>query len=206
MASIDIRFSTRIYRARLSGANAVRLNEDLKRSSLSIAEDDEAGQRWCAENHYNGYTSYASLDDLPWRFPDFADLTKRLDRHVAAFAKALDFDLGRKTLVLDDIWINVLPPGGAHGGHIHPHAAVSGTYYVSVPAGAGAIRFEDPRLPLMMAAPPRRRLARPENRTFVTLKPQERTLFLWESFLRHEVPVNEAKSERISVSFNYRRG
>ena len=141
MASIDIRFSTRIYRARLSGANAVRLNEDLKRSSLSIAEDDEAGQRWCAENHYNGYTSYASLDDLPWRFPDFADLAKHLDKHVAAFAKELDFDLGAKKLVLDDLWINILPPGGVHTSHIHPHSAISGTYYVSIPEGASAIKF-----------------------------------------------------------------
>lgn len=203
MASIDIRFSTRIYRARLSGANAVRLNEDLKRSSLSIAEDDEAGQRWCAENHYNGYTSYASLDDLPWRFPDFADLAKHLDKHVAAFAKELDFDLGAKKLVLDDLWINILPPGGVHTSHIHPHSAISGTYYVSIPEGASAIKFEDPRLGLMMAAPPRKKTAKPDNKSFIYVAPQDRTVILWESWLRHEVPLNEAAEDRISISFNY---
>jgi uncharacterized protein (TIGR02466 family) len=26
---------------------------------------------------------------------------------------------------------------------------------------------------------------------------------MWESWLRHEVPANQAKAERVSVSFNY---
>ncbi|MBN9062217.1 MAG: hypothetical protein BGP06_09190 [Rhizobiales bacterium 65-9] len=203
MASVDIRFSTRIYRARLAGARAVTLNEELARSCLSIATDDAAGQAWCAENHYNGYTSYASLNDLPWRFPDFADLAKLLDRHVAAFARELDLDLGSKSLTLDDIWINILPPGGVHTSHIHPHSAISGTYYVAIPKGASAIKFEDPRLGFMMAAPPRKKNAAPDNRSFVYIAPQERTVLLWESWLRHEVPVNESDSDRISISFNY---
>ena len=203
MASIDRLFVTRLYRAKLAGAKAARLNADLAKSCRVISQEDRAGQDWCRKNGYRGYTSYASLDDLPWRFPDFADLAKHLDKHVAAFAKTLDVDLGKKALVLDDLWINILPPGGAHSAHIHPHAAISGTYYVAIPEGAGAIKFEDPRLGFMMSAPPRRKTARPENRTFVTVAPKERTLLLWESFVRHEVPVNEAKEDRISVSFNY---
>jgi uncharacterized protein (TIGR02466 family) len=31
-------------------------------------------------------------------------------------------------------------------------------------------------------------------------------ILLWESFVRHEVPVNRSPEERISVSFNYRWG
>ena len=37
--------------------------------------------------------------------------------------------------------------GAVHTPHIHPHSVVSGTYYVTVRRGCGAIRFEDPRLP-----------------------------------------------------------
>jgi uncharacterized protein (TIGR02466 family) len=33
---------------------------------------------------------------------------------------------------------------------------ISGTYYVTVPPKSGAIRFEDPRLPMLMAAPPKK--------------------------------------------------
>ena len=84
-----------------------------------------------------------------------------------------------------------------------PHAAVSGTYYVALPKGASAIRFEDPRLPLMMAAPVRKQTARAHNKPFVTVEPKPGMLLLWESWLRHDVPLNDARGQRVSVSFNY---
>jgi uncharacterized protein (TIGR02466 family) len=201
MPTVDALFVTKLYRSELADDGG-RLGADLDAACRSIAADDAAGRRWSRRNGYPGYTSYASLNDLPWRVPAFADLVKAIDRHVAAFAGELDFDLKGK-LKLDSLWINVLDPGGIHTGHIHPHSAVSGTYYVSVPDGAGAIRFEDPRLPLMMAAPPRKRKARDENRLFATVAPRAGTLLLWESWLRHEVPFNGAQEQRISVSFNY---
>jgi uncharacterized protein (TIGR02466 family) len=39
---------------------------------------------------------------------------------------------------------------------------------------------------------------------FVYVEPQAGSVFLWESWLRHEVAPGTAKSERVSVSFNYR--
>jgi uncharacterized protein (TIGR02466 family) len=93
--------------------------------------------------------------------------------------------------------------GAVHTAHIHPKSVISGTYYVAVPEGAGALKLEDPRLGLMMAAPSRRPSAARDNQTFVYLEPKAGKLFLWESWLRHEVPPNRAHGERISVSFNY---
>jgi uncharacterized protein (TIGR02466 family) len=203
MAVIETLFVTRLYRADLEPVRD-RLNADLDGACRSIAQDDEAGQRWCRKHGYPGYTSYASLSDLPWRFPVFGDLVRRLDRHVAAFGKALELDLKGRKLALDSLWINVLPPGGVHTSHIHPHSVVSGTYYVAVPKGASAIKFEDPRLGFMMAAPPKKAKAAQDNRPFVYVTPSPGTVLLWESFVRHEVPLNEADDERISISFNYR--
>ena len=114
---------------------------------------DGAGRR---EHGYRGYTSYASLNDLPQRDPAFADLKRLLDRHVAAFAADCGFELGGRSLKLDSLWVNLLKPGGTHSGHIHPHSVVSGTCYVAVPPGSGALKLEDPRLPMLMAAPPLR--------------------------------------------------
>src|ERR687897_3051990 len=190
MASIETLFVTKIYRAELAGAKAARMTGELEAACLSIAEDDTAGQRWCAKNGYPGYTSYASLNDLPWRIPVFGELLKELDRHVAAFAKELEFDLQGRKLVMDSLWINILPPGGIHTSHIHPHSVVSGTFYVTIPQGASALKLEDPRLGFMMAAPPRRKRAGPENRPFAYLAPKPGTVLLWESWLRHEVPLN----------------
>ncbi|MCZ4368090.1 TIGR02466 family protein [Sulfitobacter dubius] len=203
MSNIKSLFATRLYHAALSDHGKPIDTDELAASCFSIAEDDEAGQDWCEENGYAGYTSYASLDDLPYRFPIFKDLVAVLDKHVAAFAKDLDFDLGARKLVLDSLWLNILPEGGIHTSHIHPHSVISGTTYVTMPEGASAIRFEDPRLPMMMAAPGRVKDAREELRPFIYVAPDAGDVLLWESWLRHEVPMNMIEEDRVSVSFNY---
>lgn len=203
MAKIETHFPTLVYRDRLGGSGAERLNDDLAATCRAIAAEDKLGQCWCRDNGYPGYTSYASLADLPWRAPPVATLVARLDGHVASFARALDYDLSGRRLVLDSIWINILKTGGMHAGHIHPGSVISGTYYVAVPKGASALRLEDPRLGLMMGAPPRRERAAAANRAFIYLAPTAGSLILWESWLRHEVPVNQARADRISISFNY---
>ncbi|MDG1067394.1 MAG: TIGR02466 family protein [Sulfitobacter sp.] len=199
MPEIKSLFVTRLYHASLDGIDA----DELEKSCYSIAEDDEAGQEWCEENGYPGYTSYASLTDLGWRFPIFADVIKAVDAHVAAFAEDLQLNLDGRALKLEDIWINILPEGGTHSGHIHPHSVISGTTYVAMPDGASTIKFEDPRLPMMMAAPARVKDAREELRTFTYVAPAVGDVLLWESFIRHEVPMNMSEEDRISVSFNY---
>jgi uncharacterized protein (TIGR02466 family) len=194
-------FATRFYEGSLQDGALV---EELDASCRALAAEDEAGRRWSKAHGYRGYTSYASLNDLPQRDPAFADLVRALNRHVAAFAADCAFDLGGKRLKLDSLWVNVLKPGGAHSGHIHPHSVVSGTCYVAVPPGAGPLKLEDPRLPMLMAAPPRRADAPEDLKTFVYAEPQPGSVFLWESWLRHEVVPGTGQGERISISFNYR--
>ena len=203
MAQIDSLFVTRLYRAALSEHGPKIDPQEMEASCITIAEDDEAGQDWCEENGYPGYTSYASLTDLPWRFPIFADLVKSLDAHVAAFAQDLELNLDGRELKLEDLWINILPEGGTHASHIHPHSVISGTTYVLMPDGASALKLEDPRHAMMMAHPPRTKDCRRELRTFVYEAPNVGDVLLWESFIRHEVPMNMSEDERISVSFNY---
>jgi len=204
MSQIRSLFVTPLYHATLPEHGAPIDAAELEASCLSIAEDDEAGQDWCEANDFPGYTSYASLTDLGWRFPIFADLIKVLEVHVAAFVETLDFDLGDRKIVMEDIWINILPEGGIHTAHIHPHSVISGTTYVAMPEGASAIKFEDPRHAMMMAAPPRRADAREGLKAFVYVAPTVGDVLLWESWLRHEVPMNMAEDDRISVSFNYK--
>lgn len=204
MAHIESLFVTRLYHAALSELGKPVDPEELEASCWAIAEEDEAGQDWCEENGYPGYTSYASLDDLTWRSPIFKALKKVLDKHVKAFVKDLEFDLDGRKLVLEDLWINILPEGGYHSAHIHPHSVISGTTYVAMPEGASALRYEDPRHARMMATPPRMKEARREQQSFIYAKPVIGDVLLWESWLRHEVLMNQAEEERISVSFNYK--
>ena len=185
-------FPTLLYEAELGDET---LRRELSHSIRSLARDDAAGRRWSREHHYPGYTSYASLDDLPTRDPAVADLRTLLTRHASAFARECAFDLARKPR-LDSLWVNLLKAGGRHSGHIHPLSILSGTLYVEAPPASGAIRFEDPRLGLMMAAPPR-------ADAFVSIEPRPGLLLLWESWLRHEVLPGRGKGERLSISFNF---
>lgn len=204
MAATRTLFTTQVYEASFAGERGFEdFNAELAEACQMLAAEDRAGQAWCKAKGYGGYTSYASLDDLPTRATVFGDLKRRLDKHAAAFAGQLAFDLGAGKLRMDSLWVNILKPGATHTGHIHPHSVLSGTVYVAVPPGAGGLRLEDPRLPLMMAAPPRRADAPEGLQTFVTLQPAAGSLYLWESWLRHEVTPNQAKGERISISFNY---
>ena len=192
-------FVTHLYEGDLGDE---RLLSELAHSIRSMARDDVAGRRWSSEHRYAGYTSYASLNDLPKRDPAFAELARLLSRHAQNYADECAFDLARKPR-LDSLWVNLLKTGGQHSGHIHPHSIISGTFYVEVPAGSGAIRFEDPRLPLMMSAPARRKDAPEELQPFVTVQPRRGLLLMWESWLRHEVLAGSGRGERLSISFNF---
>jgi uncharacterized protein (TIGR02466 family) len=192
-------FVTPLYEAEI---DEERLLADLAHSIRSLANDDTAGRLWSREHHYPGYTSYASLNDLPKRDPAFAELARLLTRHATAFAKECAFDLARKPR-LDSLWVNLLRGSGHHAAHIHPHSIVSGSLYVEAPKGAGPIRFEDPRLPLMMAAPARRKDALEQLQPFVSVEPRSGLLLLWESWLRHEVLPGTGRGERLSISFNF---
>ncbi len=190
-------FPTLLYEAALNDADLLK---GLEAGARMLKREDRAGRNWSTEHGYPGYTSYASLDDLPVRDPYFGDLKRALDRHAQVFAQEAGFDLGARKPKLNGLWVNILKPGGGHSGHIHPHSIISGTLYLRVPPGAGPLKLEDPRLPLMMAAPQRSGDAQP----FHYAEPKRGTILMWESWLRHEVPQGSAKSERISISFNYR--
>ncbi|MBV9344501.1 MAG: hypothetical protein JOZ03_05865 [Gammaproteobacteria bacterium] len=195
-------FATHIYRGALP-ASAAALNRQLARECHQLRLDDAAGRRWSAHNYPGGYTSYGSAHRLHQLSPTFAALARHVDAHVRRFARVLRFDLTGRPLALTDCWVNIMGPGTTHGLHLHPLATLSGTYYVRVPRGAPGPKFEDPRLGLFMAAPPRARRAPRAQRAWVSLPVRAGQLLLFESWLRHEVPPHGRAAERISVSFNY---
>jgi len=196
-------FSTQIYCAPLLTKGGDKFNRELLLECQQVREFDEEGQRWSAKNYPGGYTSYGSMDQLHRFSSTFMELNRQLDRHVRAYAKALDWDLGGGKLKMTDCWVNIMPFGTVHSLHLHPNSVVSGTYYVATPKGCAGLKFEDPRLANFMAAPPRLAERHPNNDVFVTYPASAGQVILFESWLRHEVAPNPVKSERISLSFNY---
>ena len=196
-------FPTLVCHEPLAGRDHRQLNRELADECRSLALSDAAGRRWSAKHYIGGYTSYGSLDRLHRVSSLFARLQRRIDPRVAAYARALQYDLRGRRLAMTDCWVNVMPAGTVHSLHLHPASFISGTYYVDVPRGAARLKFEDPRLGLLMAAPPRRAAAPERFRAFVSVPAQAGDIVLFESWLRHEVPPARFAGERISISFNY---
>ncbi|MEO1303919.1 MAG: TIGR02466 family protein [Pseudomonadota bacterium] len=193
-------FPTRLQTTRLPDGT---LLDDLLDAVWMIEDGDQAGHEWCEREGYPGYTSYASLNDLPDRAPAFAELINVLNEQANAFAEAHQWALGSAKLICDSLWINILGEGGHHSGHIHPNSVISGTCYLAVPEGSGRIKFEDPRLLMMMAAPPIKPEAVQPYHRFHYVQPAPGDILMWESWLRHEVMTGQSDDPRISISFNY---
>jgi uncharacterized protein (TIGR02466 family) len=193
--AIKALFPTLLYHGALIRTAGTRFNRTLLDECQALAASDSAGRKWSAKHYFGGYTSYGSLDRLHLVSSVFAGLARRLDPHVRAFAAKLPYDLAGRRLAITDCWLNVMPAGVVHSLHLHPTSFISGTYYVQVPKGAGALKVEDPRLSRMMAAPP--------FKPFVSLPAKAGDVVLFESWLRHEVPPARYPGERISISFNY---
>jgi uncharacterized protein (TIGR02466 family) len=106
-------------------------------------------------------------------------------------------------------WANVNRLGDYHDPHNHPHAYLSGTYYVRVPASRAALRnradvrpgcitFYDPRATVNMTAIKDDPQIEPE----LTVSPRAGMILLWPAFLMHFVHPNLSEEPRISISFN----
>ena len=191
-------FATQIYQAKVKTDLP-----DLMKEIRQIEKADQKGREWSHDNYKNGYTSYGSWDQLHQLSSTFDVLEKQIRKHVVKFAKNLDYDLPAGALKVNSMWVNIMPEGSLHSAHIHPHSVISGTFYVEVPKQASAIKFEDPRLACFMNAPVPKPAAKKENRRFFSIAPVNSDLILFESWLKHEVPLNQSKKPRVSVSFNY---
>ena len=75
VTSIRTLFATPVYEASLADAPGfAAFNAELLEACQMLADEDRAGRAWCKAQGYGGYTSYASLNDLPARASVFGDL------------------------------------------------------------------------------------------------------------------------------------
>ncbi len=204
MALVDLFPTTYYYAPLIKDARArARLVKEIRAEIPRIRDFDDAGRKWCEKNYPGGYTSYGSLSELHQFSSTFAELRAHIDDHVTRFALALEADLEQHTLGVTQMWANVMPQGVVHTGHLHPLSTISGTFYVDVPKASSGLKFEDPRLGLFMGSIPRKARTGPRSERYHVLRPTEGYVVLFESWLRHEVPPNPVRGERVSVSFNY---
>lgn len=190
-------FPTLIYRDRALSPKS-RTHRELLEEAFVLREKDASGKQWSKKNYPSGFTSYGSMDELHKFSSPFWNLKDKIDQHTKKYLATLAFDVPFKEIVLTKMWVNVMGEGCTHGFHLHPLSVISGTYYVQVPKGASAIKFEDPRASQFMGRPSVKK-----SPPYLSVTPKAGELILFESWLKHEVPPHPSKIERVSVSFNY---
>lgn len=187
-------FPTTISQGALAKSQALRKN--LLKDIELISKEDKLGREWSKTNYGGGYTSYASLNNLHHRYPSFMEFEKLMAKEATSFAKKLGWNLKGLELQMTDCWANIMPQGTYHTLHFHPHSVISGAFYVTTPPNSVALKLEDPRMSFFMNAPQGRSM-------YVEIPAEEGKFILFESWLRHEVPPNQSKKPRVSISFNY---
>jgi len=195
-------FASQIYQAPVLAPRQA-LFKALQKEVHQIETADDQGQEWSRQQYPNGYTSYGSWDQLHRMSPNFEELKGRIDQHVRKYVRALQWDVSAKDIQMTRFWLNIMKPQTIHTMHIHPLSVVSGTFYLEVPPGSAPIKFEDPRFNQFMGRPPLKEKASPANESFLHFTPRAGQVLLFESWMRHEVPLQMAKKNRISMSFNY---
>lgn len=201
--SLHSLFPTRVYQAPCLSVKS-RLFSTLLDEAQTLLENDRAGHKWSVEAYNNGYTSYGSLDQLHQMSEAFKGLQVKIDRHVKNYLSTLGLQVSPQDLYMSRLWLNVMPANCYHAWHTHPLSVISGTFYLQLPKVKAPIRFEDPRMGLFMNRPPLKSSKAFEGeQNFYTLQPNAGDVLLFESWLRHEVPMHQDLEPRVSVSFNY---
>ncbi len=203
MKKIETVFPSLIYRGGFSSSVSKKLNSDLLKEIQYFSKEDRMGIDWSKKNYLGGYTSYASLSDMQHRAPAFSRLEEMLNKQVEVYAKRLHWERRGLKLRMTACWINIMPKGTYHTVHAHPLSVISGTYYVQTPSGSVSLKLEDPRISLFMNAPARKISAPRAEQLYYPIEAKAGNFVFFESWMRHEVPPNQSKKPRISISFNY---
>ena len=143
-------------------------------------------------------SNWQTPQDLHTR-PAFAEFVKLIETAARGVTRFLQVD--QYPMVITGCWGNVNPPGAFHPMHHHPNNYLSGVYYVSIPDSGSQIVFQDPRTQASMIMP------RPKQYTRLTAnganaQSKAGRMVIFPAWLKHTVPANEGKSDRISISFN----
>lgn len=104
-------------------------------------------------------------------------------------------NIGSKQLEITTFWMSRMLKNGFHARHLHAHSFYSGTYYVNADPKNSNIKFYDARIYKQFA---------PESNSgeVVEYRPESGKLLLWDSYLEHEVDINDTNVPRDAISFN----
>ena len=146
----------------------------------------------------SNYNGYQSSDLIPGDHPEIDKLVEEIDKKIDFCRK----QVGLAELEINNIWLNINPPGSYNHLHNHVGSVLSGVYYVDAKPEQGNIQFErsdgaEYHIPEYV-----------EKETYytstrATYAAKTGALYIFPGWMKHSVQGNVANTDRISISFNY---
>ena len=147
------------------------------------------------EQSANG--NYRSDESYLLRKEEFKNIKNFLCESVDKFTK--NVLRSKQRLVITQCWANRNPQGSRHHEHVHPNSIVSGVMYFKINEELPPITFSKTNQDGMKLEPFEWNHLNSES-FMLPCKPGE--LVIFPSSLKHSVPINQGKEDRISLSFN----
>ena len=126
---------------------------------------------------------------------------KAAEANAQEFCAALAYESYYKTEMVS-FWINEMKSGSFHEAHSHYGKNISGCFYADMPKNSPGIKFYAPK----------HRIDRPGinyahynqiNCSSWVFTPEEGQLYLWESWMSHEVPEGNFEGVRRSAAVDF---
>lgn len=171
-----------------------------------IRQFEEAGNLEPSPNH--GHTTnldYYTVDghtcDKLGDGKEADELRAAISQAAGEFASKIGYAIDKYVPTTKNFWLNEMVGGGVHPRHYHYGNHFSGCMYVQMPENAAQIRFYNPndrydRAQLDVGT------YTPCNSATWSFAPKVGQLFMWESWLNHEVPATQFEGVRRSAAFD----
>lgn len=190
MNSYDV-FPTRIWQAHLESLRPRFAQWVSWVDAMRAARPSSAGR-----TNRNGWNSE---DMAVLEQPALAELHREIQQSCAQALAEMGQSERRFTL---QSWINLHERGGFNFLHLHEGSLLSGSFYLQVPRGSGALVFRDPRPGVIHGLI---KGGVPNGHADIQLQPSPGLLVLFPCWLEHYVEPHEDDAPRICIAFNANR-
>jgi uncharacterized protein (TIGR02466 family) len=103
---------------------------------------------------------------------------------------------------ISGMWVNINKDLKSFN-RLHLHGGIiSGVIYIQSPKGSGKLNIYNPGMNTLWEGYYLSSTRNYNNSNCIEIEPQEGKIFLWPSYVPHQVDCNEENVERISISFN----
>jgi len=188
-STTDDWFPTTIWKSTLNDSSQQKITEEINGALKKYIENSNL------ENF-----NYVVTDTELHKSSNFKLTTFFFNRAIFEYLKFLKLE--HHDFKITGCWGNITRKNFSHTNHSHQNNFVSGVYYVKTDKGkTDKIHFNDPREQNKVIIPIPSINTR-NNTNGAMLDAEEGTLYLFPSWLRHEVPVHKSEENRISIAFN----